>query len=239
MNVERGATYLWTANVWAAGVPTDVTTLSLTVRDPANAIVSGFPVAKAAMGHPSTGVYTVAWVVPAAASLGVYTATWTGSGTVTVNAEPSITVVASSAVTTTLGPIIAPSELAAVQADIAAVTMRTAVVIYHQTTAVPVSSSTDYGDDEIVYVGQTAPGAGIAATAWIVNKPSVDAVDSGGMIQTVSPGVMRMPVGTLVYPGDKVVVGAEEFVVIDTNNDDTFPAWLKVHFQSAQQVYGV
>lgn len=134
-------------------------------------------------------------------------------------------------------PLISAAEKAALQALAVDMVMTTLATIYHQTTVTPVSADYDYGDDDVQYLGDTISGTPVEAQVWVVNRPSVDAVDNAGMIQTISPGVMRMPVGTAVFPGDRVVIEGTEFVVIDTNPDDTWPAWLKVTFQAAQPGY--
>lgn len=135
------------------------------------------------------------------------------------------------------GPLFSNAELANLQAAVVGLTMTTDITIYHQTLIQPTVPTYDYGDDDVRYIGDTTPGAAVTAVAWIVNKPSVDALDNAGMIQTISPGMMRVPIGTAVFAGDKIKIGSEEFVVIDMNADDTWPLWLKVNFQTAQDGY--
>jgi hypothetical protein len=240
MNAPRGSVYVWRADIWdSQGARIDADTLVLTVSDPSDAVVFTTSV----FVHDGTGAYHHDWTVPALAALGTYTGSWTGTITDPVEGEAviagveTITVTVAGSASTSVGtPLLSVNELAAFQSDFVPLVMTTPVLIYHQTLVTPTVADNDYGDDDVRYEGDTTSGTPIESVAWIVNRPSVDAVDNAGMIQTISPGLMRMPVGTPIYPGDMVAVGDERFVIIDTNNDDTWPNWLKVNFQSSQMV---
>lgn len=246
MNAPRGTTYTFSATVWdEADAPINALTLTLTLYDPSYAVVAGFPVS--GLTHDGTGRYHYDWAVPAGATLGTYTAAWSGTiadaidpvqaNLVVAGAEYVTVTVAGSASSYSGTPLLSGSELSAFQSDFVGLVMTTPVIIYHQTLVTPVSNDNDYGDDDVRYMGSTTAGSPVETVAWIVNKPSVDAIDNAGMIQTVSPGIMRMPIGTSVFPGDRVDVGDEQFVIIDTNNDDTWPNWLIVTFQSPEAAY--
>jgi len=134
-------------------------------------------------------------------------------------------------------PWLSPAELAAIQADVVGLVMVTAATIYHQTVNEVSGGSYEYGDDDVRYIGDTISGTPVEAQVWVVSQPITTAVDSGGMIQTVSPGMMRMPIGTSIFSGDEIAVGTQRFVAIDVHDDDTWPAWLLVTFRQAQAVY--
>ena len=245
MNAPRGTTYTFVSNVWDSnGDPIDADVLNLALYGPDDEVVTGFPVGIGGLTRDSEGKYHYDWLVPTLAVLGTYTAAWSGTITDAINDEMVITgaeyvlvTVAGSTSTNVGSPLLSAAELSAFQSDFVGLTMTTPVIIYHQTLVTPTSNDNDYGDDDVRYLGSTTAGTPVETVAWIVNRPSVDLIDNAGMIQTVSPGLMRMPIGTPVYSGDMVVVGDEQFVVIDTNNDDTWPEWKKVHFQSQQAIY--
>lgn len=92
-------------------------------------------------------------------------------------------------------------------------------------------SSTDYGDDQMsdfTPVNGALQPVGVTE-AWFVTSPLASGVSTGqGMLSTIDRHVVRMPVGTDVIPQD-VLVSTEtgaEYLVLDTNADDTWPEWL-------------
>jgi hypothetical protein len=61
------------------GNPADATALSVTVLDPLDAIVPGFPISLGSMVHDGTGLYHYDWVVDSMQPVGTYRAEWDGA----------------------------------------------------------------------------------------------------------------------------------------------------------------
>jgi len=78
--VGQGGTHRWSISVqnWA-GIPTDASTLTITVRDPSTSIVDPFPIALVDLVHDDTGEYHLDWDVEPDQDTGTYAATWEGS----------------------------------------------------------------------------------------------------------------------------------------------------------------
>jgi hypothetical protein len=93
--------------------------------------------------------------------------------------------------------------------------------------------STDYGDDQM---GAYTPVDGVdqpigVTTGWLLSKLVRDFSTGEAQLTTITMQVIRMPVGTDVLPQDVLVqtdTGAE-YVVIDTNVDDTWAEWLEAN----------
>lgn len=90
------------------GALADVSTLSLTIRDPGNSIVSGFPVtlAGAEVVRDSRGKYHYEWVVDVGLAVGTYTADWAGTlDDAPVTGQETIYVVPPGSITASAGPL--------------------------------------------------------------------------------------------------------------------------------------
>lgn len=61
------------------GDPADATVLSVTVLDPLEAIVPGFPIDLAGLVHDGTGAYHYDWIVDSMQPVGTYKAVWLGA----------------------------------------------------------------------------------------------------------------------------------------------------------------
>jgi V8-like Glu-specific endopeptidase len=91
----------------------------------------------------------------------------------------------------------------------------------------------DYGDDELTDfdpVYQTEDEV-TQVSGWLVSRLVSDPTTGQGQLATVDLHTLRLPVGTDIRPNDiaaRVDNGAE-YVVIDTNSDDTWPEWLKAN----------
>lgn len=97
--------------------------------------------------------------------------------------------------------------------------------------AVGYDPSTDYGDDQMsVFTPVSGALQPIGVTsAWFLTTPLASSADTGqGMLTTISHHIIRMPIGTDVKPQDVLVASdtGSEYLVIDTNADDTWPEWL-------------
>lgn len=110
-------------------------------------------------------------------------------------------------------------------------TIRRATVI---TTSSPsYDAAYDYGDDEM-----TAPDPvyqygddTIEVYGWLKSHLVSDPSSGQAQLSTVDLHVLRVPVGTDIRPSDlaeRVDSGAQ-YVVIDTNSDDTWPEWTKAN----------
>jgi hypothetical protein len=66
---------------------------------------------------------------------------------------------------------------------------------------------------------------------WLVSKLVSDLSVGQAQLSDVDLHILRLPVGTDVRPNDiaRRVDTNEEYIVIDTNSDDTWPEWLKTH----------
>lgn len=76
----RGSTYTWTATVRDAGGDlADAPDLTISIADPNDDVLVGFPEAIPPVVHDSLGKYHYDWAVAGDALLGTYTATWAGT----------------------------------------------------------------------------------------------------------------------------------------------------------------
>jgi hypothetical protein len=77
--VSQGGTIPLAGSVrTGAGQPADATGLSLTIKDPAQDILAGFPVFEPTIEHDGLGEYHYDWTVSPTAALGNYSAIWQG-----------------------------------------------------------------------------------------------------------------------------------------------------------------
>jgi hypothetical protein len=87
-----------------------------------------------------------------------------------------------------------------------------------------------FGDDTPEYVSST-----IHVKGWLVDPATKSLQDDGGMSVVVSEPTLRVPVGTLITRGAKVVAKGLEYKVIgDSSEMDTWPAMLKVRLAKSE-----
>lgn len=81
------------------------------------------------------------------------------------------------------------------------------------------SGDGDYFDDTIHY------GDPFTVKAWLVPVAQIDSDQMGYQDLVVGEYRMRVPVGTTIGSGDKVVINTQVFEVIDTTSEQTWPEW--------------
>jgi len=138
-------------------------------------------------------------------------------------------------------PLLAPSELAAIQ-EVAVAGMQTQVEVWRSSvvpedpTGIGYDPSTDYGDDEVsdpVQINEPEDGTGtlVATTyGWFFSQLQTNVVDASGQLTTLDIHILRVPVGIDIRPADFIVRvdNGNRYSVVDTNNDDTWPEEQKV-----------
>lgn len=88
-------------------------------------------------------------------------------------------------------------------------------------------SANPYGDDIVEY--ETTP---VSVLGWVVTKPTTTGLGEGvGQVQALSTHQARVPVGTAVRAGDHVKIEGEEFVVVDTTKEQTWPEWTVLYLR--------
>lgn len=128
-------------------------------------------------------------------------------------------------------PIITASELASIR-ELGESMMTTEVTILRSsvvTTSSPeYDPAYDYGDDEVTDPEVVEQADEVETThGWFVSTLQ-EQMDADIDISTQSQHVVRLPVGTDVRPKDFIRANGLDYVVIDANEDDTWPEWLKV-----------
>lgn len=89
--------------------------------------------------------------------------------------------------------------------------------------------SNPFGDDTVSYAT-----TGKKVKGWLVPTNTVDF--SMGVAQIISEGnfVLRVPVGTDVEPGDKAVIGGNDYAVSESTTEQTWPEWTSVRLRRIQ-----
>lgn len=106
-------------------------------------------------------------------------------------------------------------------------------------------SQYDYGDDAVQpiegFSGYPEPddivaGADGSLKAWFVSKLQIDIQNGTGEIATIDEHVVRLPVGTNIRPDDtlRMISSGADYHVVDANDDDTWPEWLKAIVRRAE-----
>jgi hypothetical protein len=116
--------------------------------------------------------------------------------------------------------LLSDSELAAIRA-VGELGMTADVQIYAQTMDTGLDSDDDAYGSTVSF--STTP---TEVKGWLVGNWSPVRSEAVGDIDTTTTYVLRLPVGTAIEPGDKVVVGSGEYSVADAGTDATWPEWL-------------
>lgn len=111
--------------------------------------------------------------------------------------------------------LLSDAQLAAVQ-EVALRGMKTQVKIYRKTTA-----DSDYGDEETI----TFP-LHLTVMGWMFSRPIAQQEQDTGSLVAANTYRLFLPVGTDILVGDKVAIGAQEYIVSDTTAETTWPALL-------------
>jgi len=110
--------------------------------------------------------------------------------------------------------LISDRQMAAIR-DLAKKGMVTSVDIYRRDATVPTGSD-DYGDN--VEYNQTSESRRTTVQGWLYTVPATEPGVNVGAVVTTQTWALRVPVGTEVAVGDRVVVGSDDFYV--TGLDD-------------------
>jgi len=133
-----------------------------------------------------------------------------------------------------MDPILSAEELDKIR-DVGVSMMTTPIKIL-RSSVITVSSAEydaayDYGDDAVVDPDVVEQADEVETVyGWFVSRPLQTEFDADIDISTQSIHVVRLPVGTDVRPKDflQPVASPElAYLVIDVNEDDTWPEWLK------------
>lgn len=94
-----------------------------------------------------------------------------------------------------------------------------------------ISSANDYTDP-----GPTYQDAEDASTVlgWIVTSMGRDFDEDGNRIVGVHDFTLRVPVGTSINSRDLCTIGGEEFTVVETNHEDTWPEWTEAYLKKVE-----
>jgi hypothetical protein len=87
-----------------------------------------------------------------------------------------------------------------------------------------------FGDSDVTY------GPARTVKCWLVAKPAFDISQGQGQAFTIAEDVMRVPVGTVIDNGDRVVILGQEYLVTDTTTEATWPEWVTVYLKSISNV---
>jgi hypothetical protein len=79
-----------------------------------------------------------------------------------------------------------------------------------------------FGDDTLRW------GPPFTVLGWFVSTQTKNFSSVGGASSVVEDDTMRLPVGTQIKGGDKLVFNGKQWTAIDASSDDTWPAMLKV-----------
>jgi hypothetical protein len=118
-------------------------------------------------------------------------------------------------------PLVSASEMAALQ-DLALTGMQTPVAIYDRSTV-----ETADGQEDIWTYGRTVNG-------WLHSTPTPMITLVSGEMVTVNTYRLFLPVDTTILAGDHVTIGAKNYVVSDTTEEDTWQPLLNVSLRLAE-----
>lgn len=90
----------------------------------------------------------------------------------------------------------------------------------------------DYGDDMLTDPDPVYQSEDVATVdGWLVTRLVSEPTSGQGQLAVVDTHILRFPWGTDLRPNDvaRRVATGEEYVVGDTNGDDTWAEWLKAN----------
>lgn len=120
-----------------------------------------------------------------------------------------------------MSALLSASALAAIQ-SVGEQGMTSDVEIFRES----VDLGLDLTDDEYGSKATIATVASSTVSGWLVGRWS-DVRNSGvGDMDTTTVYRLRLPVGTEISPGDRVVISGNSYSVIDVGNDQTWQEWL-------------
>lgn len=66
---------------------------------------------------------------------------------------------------------------------------------------------------------------GTETVGWLRSNMGRDLDEDGSRVVAVSDFTLRVPVGTVIGPRDRVVISGVAYTVMETNTEDTWPEW--------------
>jgi hypothetical protein len=111
-----------------------------------------------------------------------------------------------------------PSQVKAIQ-DLAVEWLRTPVTIY---TRLPLVSEADapFGDDMVSYDPKP-----VTVMAWLTRDTTKAFMTDAAAVVTSMTFTLRVPFGTLLSSGDKIVIGPDTYAIVDALHEATWPIW--------------
>ena len=110
--------------------------------------------------------------------------------------------------------------------------MVTTVTILRRAEATPPAGG-DYGDDFISFT-ETSESRRTTVKGWFYSRPAqVQDADTGAVV-TVNTYRLNLPVGTDIAAGDQVTVGADVYIVSDTDAENTWNPMLTCNLRKRE-----
>lgn len=123
--------------------------------------------------------------------------------------------------------MLSAKQLAAIQ-DLGKKSLTVSCTIYKRQ-PFAFDDSNPYGDDTVTFatVGTTVNG-------WLVPSSATDFSLDVAQIISSSNSALRVPVGTDIEPGDKVVVLSDTYYCSESTTEQTWPEWTVVRLRKVQ-----
>jgi hypothetical protein len=93
---------------------------------------------------------------------------------------------------------------------------------------VVIASKTAFGKDSVNPFGDETVSHSTGTTTvkgWLTTQPATSFTREGGGVSESGLYRLRVPVGTLIRPGDEVTTGGETYTVVDATNEASWPEW--------------
>ena len=104
--------------------------------------------------------------------------------------------------------------------------MKVDVIITHHIGIDYTDESNPFGDADPTYSTTS-----ITVKGWLISQMDRTFEEDGQRIVAVHDLTLRVPVGTAVEARDLVVINGEEFTVMESNTEDTWPEWTEVYLK--------
>lgn len=85
-----------------------------------------------------------------------------------------------------------------------------------------------FGDDDLT-VGEAY--ADVTVKGWVIANMGRDFEEDGSRIVAVHDLTLRVPVGTAIKERDRVFIDGTEYVVAESNTEDTWPEWTECYIK--------
>ena len=89
--------------------------------------------------------------------------------------------------------------------------------------------SNPYGDDTVTFATTATRVSG-----WLVPVDTIDFTLDISQIISSGNAVLRVPVGTDVEPGDKLVIASDTYYCSESTTEQTWPEWTTVRLRRIQ-----